>query len=57
VVETNSRRFRTNFESEMLRVIVHGFLHLCNYNDEKTSDKKIMRERENYYLKLLKINE
>jgi len=57
VVETNSRRFRTNFESEMLRVIVHGFLHLCNYNDEKTSDKKIMRERENFYLKLLNINE
>ncbi|MGB9696642.1 MAG: rRNA maturation RNase YbeY [Ignavibacteria bacterium] len=57
VVEGNSKRYRTNFESEMLRVIVHGFLHLCGYDDKKNSDKKIMRERENSYLKLLDINE
>lgn len=57
VVEGNSRRYRTNFESEMLRVIVHGFLHLCGYNDAKASEKKIMRELENSYLKLLNINE
>jgi probable rRNA maturation factor len=31
-------------------VIAHGLLHLCGYDDATDDEKKIMRERENYYL-------
>jgi rRNA maturation RNase YbeY len=57
VVKQNAKRFRTSFKSEMLRVIAHSFLHLCGYNDSRPSEKKAMRQRENFYLKSLNIDE
>ena len=39
-----------NFEQELNRVIVHGFLHLVGYDDHTPEDQKTMREKENYYL-------
>lgn len=57
VVEQNAKRFRTSFQSEMLRVVVHSFLHICGYNDSKPSEKKAMRQQESFYLKLVDTNE
>ncbi|MDQ3018985.1 MAG: rRNA maturation RNase YbeY [Bacteroidota bacterium] len=50
-VEENSKRFKTDFEKELLRVIIHGLMHLCGYNDRTGSEKKIIKKKENYYLK------
>ncbi len=50
-VRTNSERFKTDFENELMRVIIHGLLHLCGYDDSTSSEKKLIREKENYYLK------
>jgi rRNA maturation RNase YbeY len=50
----NSKRFRTVFENELLRVVIHGILHLCGYKDEDKAQKNIMRKKENLYLKKLK---
>ena len=36
--------------TELLRVIVHGLLHMCGYTDETTSEKLTMRQKEDYYL-------
>jgi probable rRNA maturation factor len=44
----------TNYDfcREFNRVIIHGILHLIGYNDFTNAEKKIMREKENFYLKL-----
>lgn len=41
-----------SFDQELARVMVHGLLHLIGYDDHSEVDKKMMREKENYYLSL-----
>jgi len=53
-VLNNSKRFFVSFEDEILRVIIHGVLHLIGYNDHSNKEKKIMREKENEYLDRIK---
>jgi len=45
-VEENSKQFCCSFEEELLRVIVHGILHLCGYEDKSIASRKKMREKE-----------
>ena len=52
-VKRNSGKYKTGFESELYRVIIHGILHLCGYDDKKTKQKFLMRKKENEYLKLV----
>ncbi|MDY0016129.1 MAG: rRNA maturation RNase YbeY [Bacteroidales bacterium] len=49
-VKENAKIYKTFFLNELLRVIIHGILHLCGYKDKSEKDKKIMQEKENYYL-------
>ena len=51
-VEENAKKYKQTFENEIHRVMIHGVLHLCGYNDKLTEDKQIMREKENHYLSL-----
>ena len=51
-VRENSIEFGTDFEEELHRVIVHGVLHLIGYADHTEEDKKVMRQKENYYLQM-----
>ena len=51
-VRENSEFFKTEFPEELNRVIVHGILHLAGYDDHTDEEKKLMREKENYYLSL-----
>jgi probable rRNA maturation factor len=53
-IKDNSLIFNTSFKSEFLRVVFHGALHLCGYNDHSSQEIKKMRERENHYLRLYK---
>jgi len=53
-VESNSRRFKTEFSDEMYRVIIHGMLHICGYDDNTVYKRRKMRDKENYYLRFLK---
>lgn len=52
-VQTNSSLFKTSFQRELLRVIVHGVLHLLGFDDKTQEQQKIMRSREDYCLNLL----
>ncbi|MCK9218774.1 MAG: rRNA maturation RNase YbeY [Bacteroidales bacterium] len=36
---------------EMLRVVIHGILHLLGYCDSSDEEKKVMRRKEDFYLK------
>jgi len=49
-IKENSVIFSNNFETELLRVMAHGVLHLCGYGDKKEKEVKIMREKENFYI-------
>ena len=46
----NSKKFNTIWIKELYRVIFHGLLHLIGYNDKTEEEKKLMREKENFYL-------
>lgn len=51
-VKENSIEFQTSFENEIHRIIIHGVLHLLGYKDKAKKDKKLMTEKEDWYLKL-----
>jgi len=51
-VKTNSEKFKTGFDEELRRVMIHGILHLCGYEDKTPEKKKIMREKEDDALRI-----
>ncbi|MFZ1807180.1 MAG: rRNA maturation RNase YbeY [Cyclobacteriaceae bacterium] len=53
-IEENARHFQVSFDTELHRVIIHGVLHLLGYKDKKSSDKALMRKKEEAYLSLRK---
>ena len=52
-IKENSAKFNTSFAGELNRVMIHGVLHLCGYKDKTKLEKKLMTEKEDYYLSLL----
>jgi probable rRNA maturation factor len=48
----NSAKFKTTFDNELSRVMIHGILHLCGYKDKTKKDAEQMREKENSSIKL-----
>ncbi len=52
-VKDNAKDFKTEIDSELHRVIIHGILHYCGYKDKTEVDEKEMRAKENFYLKEL----
>lgn len=51
-VNFNSKKYKTNPQEELLRVIIHGILHLLGFNDKSKEEKLKMRDLENWALKL-----
>ena len=51
-VAENASKFGKTFENELLRVVVHGTLHLCGYKDKSESEAKLMRQKEDESLLL-----
>lgn len=51
-VRENSIFYKTDFEEELNRVIVHGLLHLIGYDDHTEEEQTQMRSKENYYLEV-----
>jgi len=52
-VYDNSATHNVSRETELSRVIIHGVLHLCGYDDKSEKDIRMMRKKEDYYLSLL----
>jgi rRNA maturation RNase YbeY len=55
-VNENAIEFKTTSENELFRIMIHGVLHLLGYKDKVKKDKKLMTEKEDYYLKVLNYN-
>ena len=51
-VRENAKEYAAGFNDELHRVMIHGILHLCGYNDNTASEKETMRGKEDYYLSL-----
>ena len=56
-VKENTIRYNTAFTDEFLRVIFHGALHLCGFQDKKDSEKRLMRKKEDFYLKTFHVKQ
>ena len=52
-IKENAENFKTSFENELHRVMIHGTLHLLGYGDKTPDEKLKMTEKENEYLQLL----
>ena len=51
-VAENCVNFGRSFESELLRVVIHGVLHLVGFDDLTDSDRAKMREKEEECLQM-----
>jgi rRNA maturation RNase YbeY len=50
-IRENAKTYNTSVAMELHRVIFHGILHLCGYNDKTSDQKSKMTQKENQYLK------
>jgi len=55
-VSENADKFEQAFDVELNRVIIHGFLHLCGYNDKTKSERELMTAKEDLYIGVLMCN-
>ena len=53
-IADNAFKFKNPFEDELHRVMVHGVLHLIGYKDKKSTEKAMMRKKEEACLSLRK---
>ena len=53
----NSKKYRVSVENELLRLVVHGILHLIGYDDTSSTKRKKMKKVENELVQKLRINE
>jgi rRNA maturation RNase YbeY len=49
-VRENANLFNSTLKKELLRVIFHGALHLCDYADKTKHQQARMRQREDFYI-------
>ena len=52
-VRENANNFKVSFNEELFRVIIHGVLHLCGFNDKTDKEIKEIRKQENHFLSLI----
>ena len=51
VVKKNAKNFGSSFKSELVRILIHGILHLLGYDHEKSKKEAIkMEKKQAYYL-------
>ena len=49
-VKKNAKEFSSTFEKELIKVLIHGILHLLEYNHENSEkEAKKMEKKQNYY--------
>ena len=52
-VRTNAEALNVDYNLELMRVMIHGVLHLCGINDKGPGEREIMERYENEALALL----
>ena len=49
-IKENAKKFNLSAENELIRVIIHGILHLIGYKDKIKKEKIKMKVKEDFYL-------
>ena len=49
-VKRNAHNYKISLRSEILRVMIHGVLHLCGYDDSDEEGKLEMRSKEDRWM-------
>lgn len=52
-VRTNAAQFAKSYDEELMRVVIHGVLHLIGINDKGPGEREIMEAHENEALAML----
>lgn len=52
-VRSNAALFGKTYDDELLRVVIHGVLHLCGINDKGPGEREIMESHEDRALAVL----
>ena len=55
-VKENAKKYKVKFNSELVRTIIHGVLHLVGYKDKTKKEKETMIAKENKYVSLYSKN-
>lgn len=50
VARENAKEYKVSLSNEILRLCIHGALHLVGYNDQTQEEKDLMTKLEDYYL-------
>ena len=53
---SSSKEFNVTLNSELIRLIVHGILHLLGYKDNNDESKKVMFDKQESIVETCKIN-
>ena len=53
MVRANAQEYAQSFSDELMRVMLHGLLHLCGHNDKTPEQQNRIRDLEDKYLKQL----
>jgi len=54
MAKENANRFNCTLNSELLRLIIHGILHMVGFDDINENDRKIMKRKENLFVQKFK---
>jgi probable rRNA maturation factor len=50
-IRRNADNYKVSLRAEIIKVMIHGTLHLCGYADERKEDKEEMNNIENKWIK------
>ena len=50
-VKENAKNYKVSYSEEVLRVIIHGTLHLCGYEDGTGEKRGIMKVKEDLWIR------
>ena len=56
-VRDNAQDFDVSFQTELRRVMCHGVLHLCGFNDKTDEEQALMTEKENEKMKMFHVEQ
>jgi probable rRNA maturation factor len=48
----NAKKFKVSLPGELNRLFIHGILHLMGYKDKSQEERRLMSEKEEFYLSL-----
>ncbi len=55
VIKKHAKKYNQSIDNEIVRVMAHGVLHCMGYNDKVDSEKILMTQKEDLFLKMFHV--